>query len=411
MSSVTPLTKAKSEELELTILMPCLDEAETLEICITKAKGYLEKAGVDGEVLIADNGSTDGSQDIAKRLGARVVPVSEKGYGAALLGGIAAAQGRYIIMGDADDSYEFSDLSAFVEKLRDGADLVMGNRFKGGISPGAMPPLHRYLGNPVLSFIGRLFFKIKIGDFHCGLRGFNAESIRALDLRTTGMEFASEMVVRSSLADLRMDEVPTTLKPDGRSRPPHLRSWRDGWRHLKFLLMYNPRWLFLIPGTILCALGALLSVLLFFGPLQVGTGIQLDLNAYVASCFMVATGIQLVTFGVLSRYYADMTGILPANSRSDWIKGNISTDRLALNAGICLAAGFLFFGYALFTWAGVGFGSLVNPIIPRVVVLGLTLIVIALQLFFSAFLLGVLQIPLANGKSGDENSNTPRKAA
>ncbi len=398
MTSVTSINKANSEELELTILMPCLDEAETLEICISKAKGYLESAGITGEVLIADNGSTDGSQDIATRLGARVVPVSEKGYGAALLGGIEAAYGRYIIMGDADDSYEFSDLSAFVEKLRNGAEVVMGNRFKGGISAGAMPPLHRYLGNPVLSFIGKLFFKIKVGDFHCGLRGFNAERIRALDLRTTGMEFASEMVVRSSLADLRMDEVPTTLKPDGRSRPPHLRSWRDGWRHLKFLLMYNPRWLFFIPGTILCALGMLLSALLFFGPLQVGSGIQLDLNAYVAACFMVATGIQLTTFGVLSRYYADMTGILPANARSNWIKDNVSTDRLALNAGICMGAGLLFFGYAVVSWAGVGFGSLVNPMIPRVVVLGLTLIVIALQLFFSAFLLGVLQIPVLSGR-------------
>ncbi len=396
MSGITPIKQDKSKPIELTILMPCLNEAETLEICITKALGYLERSGVVGEVLIADNGSTDGSQDISTRLGARVVPVEEKGYGAALLGGIAAARGRYIIMGDADDSYEFSDLQAYVTRLRDGADLVMGNRFQGGISSGAMPPLHRYLGNPVLSFIGRLFFKIKVGDFHCGLRGFNAESIRNLNLRTTGMEFASEMVVRCSLAGLRMEEVPTTLKPDGRSRPPHLRSWRDGWRHLKFLLMYNPRWLFFIPGTVLCAFGVLLSALLFLGPLQIGGNFSLDLNTFVASCFMVATGIQLTTFGVLSRYYADITGILPANSRSNWIKDNISTDRLALNAGICFAAGILFFGYAVISWAGVGFGSLVSPMIPRVVVLGLTLIVIALQLFFSAFLLGVLQIPVRN---------------
>ena len=397
MTSVTRLKKGENKQLELTILMPCLNEAETLEICISKAKGYLERSGIDGEVLIADNGSTDGSQSIATKLGARVVPVADKGYGAALLGGIAAAHGRYIIMGDADDSYEFSDLEAFVARLRDGADLVMGNRFQGGISAGAMPPLHKYLGNPVLSFIGKLFFKIKVGDFHCGLRGFNAESIRKLNLRTTGMEFASEMVVRSSLAGLRMDEVPTTLKPDGRSRPPHLRSWRDGWRHLKFLLMYNPRWLFFIPGSILIGLGAVLSALLFFGPLQLGN-LSLDLNTFVASCFMVATGMQLLTFGVMSRFYADITGILPANPRSIWIKDNISTDRLAMNAGMCLLAGLLFFGYAVFSWAGVGFGSLINPMIPRVVVLGLTLIVIALQLFFSAFLLGILQIPVSDGR-------------
>ncbi len=412
MSGVTPIKKDKERQRELTILMPCLNEAETLEICITKALGYLKKSGIAGEVLIADNGSTDGSQDIAEKLGARVVPVPEKGYGAALLGGIAAARGRFIIMGDADDSYEFSELDAFVSRLRDGADLVMGNRFQGGISAGAMPPLHRYLGNPVLSFLGRLFFRIKVGDFHCGLRGFNAKTIRELDLRTTGMEFASEMVVRCSLAGLRIEEVPTTLKPDGRSRPPHLRSWRDGWRHLKFLLMYNPRWLFFIPGSVLCALGTVLSVLLFFGPLTIGGNLSLDLNTFVAACFMVATGIQLITFGVLSRYYADVTGILPANARSNWIRDNISTDRLALNAGICFAAGLLFFGYAVMTWAAVGFGPLVNPMIPRAVVLGLTLIVIALQLFFSAFLLGVLQIPIANGKkTGAKSAETVKKAA
>lgn len=405
MHGVTTIKQDQVEKVELTILMPCLNEAETLETCINKAMGYLKNSGVVGEVLIADNGSTDGSQKIATDLGARVVPVGEKGYGAALLGGIAEARGSYIIMGDADDSYEFSDLEAYMTRLRDGADLVMGNRFQGGISAGAMPPLHRYLGNPVLSFIGRLFFRIKVGDFHCGLRGFNADSIRKLNLRTTGMEFASEMVVRSSLAGLRMEEVPTTLKPDGRSRPPHLRSWRDGWRHLKFLLMYNPRWLFFVPGTVLCALGALLSAALFFGPVQIGGNFSLDLNTFVASCFMVATGIQLTTFGVLSRYYADITGILPANARSNWIKDNISTDRLALNAGICFVAGILFFGYAVMTWAGAGFGSLVNPMIPRIVVLGLTLIVIALQLFFSAFLLGVLQIPVLSG--GRNNVEVP----
>lgn len=393
-----PASEPAPEAIELTILMPCLNEAETLATCILKARNFLGRSGIAGEVLIADNGSTDGSQRIAAAFGARVVPVAEKGYGAALLGGIAAARGRFIVMGDADDSYDFEALDGFVERLRGGADLVMGNRFQGGIEAGAMPPLHRYLGNPVLSFLGRLFFSIPTGDFHCGLRGFNAAAIRALNLQTTGMEFASEMVVRSALAGLRIDEVPTTLKPDGRSRPPHLKTWRDGWRHLKFLLMYNPRWLFFIPGGALCALGVMLAGLLFFGPLRLADNLSLDLNTFVAACFMLVTGIQLVTFGALSRYYAAITGVLPDTRGSQWLIRAVSTDRLALTAGACFLAGTLLFGYAMATWASLGFGSLAEPQIPRIVVLGLTLIVIALQSFFSAFLLGILEIPVRRSK-------------
>jgi len=302
-------------------------------------------------------------------------------------------------MGDADDSYDFGALEAFVSRLRAGADLVMGNRFKGGIEPGAMPPLHRYLGNPVLSFIGRLFFRIKAGDFHCGLRGFNADRIRKLDLQTNGMEFASEMVVRSALAGLRIEEVPTTLKPDGRTRPPHLRTWRDGWRHLKFLLVHNPRWMFFIPGAALLGLGALLVTLLMLGPLRVIDNLSLDINTFVAACFMVVVGVQLITSGAISRYYAEITGILPRNPRSDWLMRTLSTDRLAANAGICFAGGALFFGYAVWRWASLGFGPLKDPEIPRVVVLGLSLIVISLQAFFSAFLLGVLEIPVKRLKA------------
>jgi glycosyltransferase involved in cell wall biosynthesis len=380
--------------------MPCLNEAETLALCIGKAQAFLKRAGIAGEVLIADNGSTDGSQKIAEALGAHVVPVAQKGYGAALLGGIAAARGRYVIMGDADDSYDFSALEAFVERLRSGADLVMGNRFKGGIDEGAMPPLHRYLGNPVLSFIGRLFYRIDTGDFHCGLRGFRADSIRALDLRTSGMEFASEMVVRAALAGLRIEEVPTTLKPDGRSRAPHLRTWHDGWRHLKFLLMYNPRWLFFIPGTALAGIGLVFAALLVFGPLRVINNLSLDLNTFVAACFAVITGVQLITFGAISRHYAHMTGILPESRRSTWLSGYLSTDRLAANAGLLFTAGMLFFGYAVARWASLGFGPLDNSEIPRIVVLGLSLVVISFQAFFSAFLLGVLEIPLKRGAAG-----------
>jgi glycosyltransferase involved in cell wall biosynthesis len=400
MNAVTKLNRRTAAVMELTVLMPCLNEAETLALCIGKAQAFLKRAGIAGEVLIADNGSTDGSQKIAEALGAHVVPVAQKGYGAALLGGIAAARGRYVIMGDADDSYDFSALEAFVERLRSGVDLVMGNRFKGGIDEGAMPPLHRYLGNPVLSFIGRLFYRIDTGDFHCGLRGFRADSIRALDLRTSGMEFASEMVVRAALAGLRIEEVPTTLKPDGRSRAPHLRTWHDGWRHLKFLLMYNPRWLFFIPGTALAGIGLVFAALLVFGPLRVINNLSLDLNTFVAACFAVITGVQLITFGAISRHYAHMTGILPESRRSTWLSGYLSTDRLAANAGLLFTAGMLFFGYAVARWASLGFGPLDNSEIPRIVVLGLSLVVISFQAFFSAFLLGVLEIPLKRGAAG-----------
>ena len=400
MNAVTKLNRRTAAVIELTVLMPCLNEAETLALCIGKAQAFLKRAGIAGEVLIADNGSTDGSQKIAEALGAHVVPVAQKGYGAALLGGIAAARGRYVIMGDADDSYDFSALEAFVERLRSGVDLVMGNRFKGGIDEGAMQPLHRYLGNPVLSFIGRLFYRIDTGDFHCGLRGFRADSIRALDLRTSGMEFASEMVVRAALAGLRIEEVPTTLKPDGRSRAPHLRTWHDGWRHLKFLLMYNPRWLFFIPGTALAGIGLVFAALLVFGPLRVINNLSLDLNTFVAACFAVITGVQLITFGAISRHYAHMTGILPESRRSTWLSGYLSTDRLAANAGLLFTAGMLFFDYAVARWASLGFGPLDNSEIPRIVVLGLSLVVISFQAFFSAFLLGVLEIPLKRGAAG-----------
>ena len=259
-SSTPALTARLAQPLELTILMPCLNEARTLPACIAKARRFLDTAGVRGEVLVADNGSTDGSQALAMSLGARVVDVPERGYGAALIAGIDAARGRFVVMGDSDDSYDFEHLQPFVDALRGGAQLVMGNRFAGGIRPGAMPPLHRYLGNPVLSFIGRAFFKVRVRDFHCGLRGFERDALLALGLHCKGMEFASEMVVKAALGGLRIAEVPTTLSPDGRDRAPHLRSWRDGWRHLRFLLLFTPRWLFLYPGVVLSVV-ALLQLL------------------------------------------------------------------------------------------------------------------------------------------------------
>lgn len=381
--------------LELTIVMPCLNEAETIEVCVTKAMAYLRDSGVSGEVLIADNGSMDGSQALASALGARVVPVATRGYGAAIQGGIHAARGRYIVMGDADDSYDFANLGAFLEKLRAGYSLVMGNRFKGGIAAGAMPPLHRYLGNPVLSFVGRMLFGISVRDFHCGLRGFNTEAIRALNLVATGMEFASEMVVKASLARLRITEVPTTLKPDGRSRAPHLKTWRDGWRHLKFLLVFSPRWLFIAPGLALSTLGLVLAIALASGPVALRENLILDINSFTAACFMLIAGLQILGFGILARYYAAITGMLPSGARTEWIERHISTDVMVRVAALLFVLGLGVFGWATFQWSDVGFGSLTNPRVARSVIAGLTWIVISLQIGFGAFMIDLLRVPLA----------------
>jgi glycosyltransferase involved in cell wall biosynthesis len=381
--------------MELSIILPCLNEAETLAVCVRKARGFLERHAIYGEVIVADNGSTDGSQEIAQQNGARLVPVPERGYGAALLGGIRAARGKYAIMGDADDSYDLANLEAFVEKLREGADLVMGNRFRGGIAPGAMPVLHRYLGNPVLSALGRIFFKVPVNDFHCGLRGFNVASVRRLGLITSGMEFASEMVVRASLEGLHIEEVATTLKPDGRSRAPHLKTWSDGWRHLKFLLMYSPKWLFLYPGLALLVLGGILAASLFVGPLALADNVVLDINTFVAACFMMIAGIQVISFGVLARHYAAITGILPRGARSDWIIKHVTVDNVVKIAAVMLVLGLTSFGFAAYQWVKAGFGQLTNPVVPRTVVVGLSLMVVAVQLGFQAFMIGILQIPLS----------------
>ncbi|HEX6690240.1 MAG TPA: glycosyltransferase family 2 protein, partial [Burkholderiales bacterium] len=306
--------------MELTILMPCLDEAATVGVCVQKARGFLQRSGVEGEVLVADNGSSDGSRGIAERAGARVISVQRRGYGAALGAGIAAARGRYVIMGDADDSYDFSRLESMVEKLRAGHQLVMGNRFKGGIRPGAMPALHRYLGNPVLSFIGRMLFGTGVRDFHCGLRGFDREAARGLDLRTPGMEFASELVVKASLAGWRIAEVPVVLHPDGRGRPPHLRSWRDGWRHLRFLLLFSPRWLFLYPGLALLTLGSALTAVLYVTPLRLGSA-GLDIHSMLYAAAGALLGMQLCLFALFARVSAQSAGLLPRRASLDRLLG------------------------------------------------------------------------------------------
>jgi len=377
--------------IELTILMPCLNEAETLGTCIQKAMGYLRQSGVKGEVLIADNGSTDGSQTIAEGLGAIVVAVGERGYGSALKGGIAAARGRYIIMGDCDDSYDFTSLDAFVEKLRAGYELVMGNRFLGGIAPGAMPPLHKYLGNPVLSFIGRLFFKSPIRDFHCGLRGFSKKAIERLDLQTSGMEFASEMVVKSTIHGLKLAEVPTTLSPDGRTRAPHLRSWHDGWRHLRFLLIYSPRWLFLFPGLILSTIGVIILALLAPGPLTVGV-VTFDIHTMLYAGVAVILGFQLSAFAIFSKVFAVSARLIPEDSRTTAILREATLERGLVFGGILAAAGAVGSLYGFFAWRALDFGPLVATAMMRVTIPSLTALAVGVQIMFASFFLSTLRL-------------------
>jgi hypothetical protein len=374
---------------ELTILMPCLDEAATVGKCVHKARAFLQRSGIDGEVLVADNGSNDDSRARAEQAGARVIEVAERGYGAALAAGIAAARGRFVIMGDADDSYDFGRLEAFVEKLRQGYPLVMGNRFLGGIRPGAMPALHRYLGNPVLSFLGRLFFRTRVGDFHCGLRGFDRAAVGALDLRTKGMEFASELVVKAALAGWRIAEVPTTLDPDGRSRAPHLRSWRDGWRHLRFLLLFSPRWLFLYPGLALLALGTALTVVLYFAPLHVG-GAGLDIHSMLYASAGALLGMQLCLFGLFGRVSAQNAGLLPRQPGLERLLGVLTLERGLLVGFAAALGGFLWSAAAFWQWREAGFGALDPRVMMRDTIPAAALMVGGMEIMLASFLLSLL---------------------
>jgi glycosyltransferase involved in cell wall biosynthesis len=377
--------------VELSVVMPCLNEAETVETCVRKTIAFFDEHGIDGEVVIADNGSTDGSQQLARDAGARVVPVSQKGYGNALMGGIRAARGRYVAMGDADDSYDFATLMPFLEELRDGADLVMGNRFKGGIAPGAMPTLHRYLGNPVLSFVGRLFFGSKIGDFHCGLRAFRKESIVRLGLQTGGMEFASEMVVKATLAKYDIREQPTTLSPDGRSRPPHLSTWRDGWRHLRFLMLYSPRWLFLIPGLLLMTLGLIAGVALSAGPVRVGD-IAFDVDTLVGASAMLVIGFQAVIFALLTKVYAMEEGFLPHDKRVQKIIDWWSLERGLVIGGLLAVAGVVGLVASLLHWKVNNFGELDPRHSIRLVVPSATGLIMSFQVVFASLFISILDI-------------------
>jgi len=377
--------------VELTVVMPCLNEAETVATCVRKAVRFLADNGIDGEVVVADNGSTDGSRELAAEAGARVVPIAERGYGNALMGGIIAAHGEYVIMGDADDSYDFTNLMPFIIELRKGYDLVMGNRFKGGIAPGAMPPLHRYLGNPVLSFIGRLFFPSAIGDFHCGLRGFRRDSAIALGLQATGMEFASEMVVKATLAKQKVTEVPTTLVKDGRSRKPHLRSFRDGWRHLRFLLLFSPRWLFFFPGLVLLIVGLGLGAAVAVGPVNIG-GVSFDVDTLVACGACVDIGFQAILFWLFTQVYAGAEGFLPTEPKVQTLLGKLSLERGVLTGVVVGIAGLVGLIFSLTYWQSHAFGHLNYEHALRLMVPSVTALVLSCQVILGTFFLSILGI-------------------
>lgn len=398
-ATMNPSWRPNEEALELSIVMPCLDEAETVGACVRQAIQFLEEHQLKGEVVVADNGSLDGSQAKALEAGARVVAVSARGYGAALRGAILAAQGRWIIMGDADGSYDFSQLTGFVEALRSGADLVMGNRFKGGVRPGAMPWLNRFLGNPVLTGLGRLFFRSPVGDFHCGLRGFTRAAFEKMDLQTTGMEFASEMVVKASLLGLRVEEVPTVLSPAGRSRPPHLRPWRDGWRHLRFMLLFSPRWLFLLPGLLLMLSGLGVCMWLWSGPRRVGR-VTFDVHTMLYAASAVLVGFQAVWFAVFAKVFALMAGLVPRDERVEKALRRVTLERGLVLGGCMLAAGLAGAVYAVNVWRSQAFGPLDPGRMFRLIIPSVMGLVLGGQVVFASFFLSVLGLR-RKGRDGE----------
>lgn len=376
---------------EISVVLPCLNEARTVATCVGRSVAALTELGVDHEVVVADNGSTDGSQALAIEAGARVVDVSQRGYGAALRVGIDQARGRYVLMADADDSYALENPRLFVEALRAGNDLVMGNRFAGGIEPGAMPPLHRYLGNPVLSFVGRLFFRIPVRDFHCGMRAFDRDKAVALDLRSSGMEFASELVVKFALAGHHVDEVPTTLRKDGRDRAPHLRSWRDGWRHLRFLLLFSPRWLFFYPGVVLTVLGLLLTARLTFGPLTVGPAVM-DVQSLLFASVAVIVGVQALLFAVLSRTYAAGRGMLPPSKRLGGVAHPQALERGVAGGLLLLACGAAGVVVAVAQWARGDFGPLDVSDSMRLAIPSALALSVGAEVLMGSFFVGLLHL-------------------
>ncbi len=380
-----------TDRIELTIVMPCLNEARTVGTCVEKAQRFLAEHSIRGEVVVADNGSSDGSVEIARRLGARIVEVKERGYGRALRGGIDAAAGELVIMGDADDSYDFSNLLPLVEKLRQGFDLVMGNRFKGGIHPGAMRPLHQWLGNPVLSFLGRSFFGAPLGDFHCGLRGFRKDAYRRMKLRTTGMEFASEMIVKASLQGMRIAEVPIVLHRDGRDRPSHLRSWRDGWRHLRFLLLYSPRWLFLVPGAVHVAVGTAGLLWLLPGARRVG-GVTFDVHTMLYCTAAIVVGFQSMAFAVFAKTFAIREGLHPGDPGFSALSRRVPLEAGLIVGTLLFLAGVVGSAIAVGVWSHASFGDLEPREILRIVAPSVLALTLGGQLVLTSFMLGVLSL-------------------
>lgn len=375
--------------IKLSIVMPCLNEQETLAKCIEKALLFFEKSELKGEIIIADNGSTDGSQEIAKKLGVTLVNVIEKGYGNALQGGIAAVNGDYIIMGDADDSYDFSSLELYVSKLDEGFELVLGNRFKGGIQKNAMPFLHKYLGNPVLSFLGRLFFKSNLGDFHCGLRGFTKDAYHKMQLSTTGMEFASEMIVKSHLLNLKITEVPTILYKDGRSRPPHLKTWSDGWRHLRFLLLYSPKWLFLQPGIFLMIFGFFSSMFLIVKPLKI-SDVVFDVHTLLFCNAFFLIGFQFVVFYGFTKVVTVTQKLLPKSKKYDAFFKIINLEKGLLIGTFFVIAGLGLSFYGLQIWSNQNYGAMDLRHTLRIIIPAVTIIVIGIQIILFSFFFSIL---------------------
>lgn len=382
---------SSSESPELSVVMPCLNEAETLAVCISKAYEGFRRHDIDGEIIVADNGSDDGSQNIAEQMGAKVVHVAERGYGNALMSGITAARGKYVLMGDSDDSYDFTALNFFLVKLREGYDLVMGNRFKGGIMHGAMPFMHRFFGNPLLTWVGRLFFGRSCGDFYCGIRGFRRNAVMDLDLRTTGMEFALEMVVKATLRNLRITEIPTTLSPDGRTRAPHLRTWRDGWRSIRFFLLYSPRWLFLFPGFLLIIIGLISGAFLLSGPVSIGN-ITFDAHTLLYSAVAILIGSQSVLFSAFTKVFAVHEGLLPDDDRLEKLFRIFSLEKGLILGGAFTLAGFAFSIYALSDWGANFFGPLDYARMMRIVIPSGLALSLGCQIILSSFFLSVLRL-------------------
>jgi glycosyltransferase involved in cell wall biosynthesis len=384
-------SQREADDLEMSLVIPCLNEAETLQGCVVQALETFRQHRIRGEVVVADNGSTDGSIEIASQAGARVVHVEQHGYGAALIGGILAARGQYILMGDADGSYDFREVPRFLAKLREGFDLVMGNRFKGGIRPGAMPWKNRYLGNPVLSGIGRLFFGSPASDFHCGLRAFSKAAFATMDMHTTGMEFASEMVIKASLLKLRVGEIPIVLSPDGRSRRPHLRPWRDGWRHLRFMLLYSPRWLFLYPGILLMVLGLALGAWVLPHSRTIG-GVGIDVHTLFLAMIFALTGFQAVCFGLTTKIYAVTHGLHPPHAALQKAFQYLTLEVGLLIGGISLLAGSGGLIYSACHWVRHGLGPLNPTEMLRIVIPSAFLFLVGWQIVLTSFLLSILGI-------------------